>query len=136
MALGAAPMLSEPPMEMPRQPLGDERRNDSVDVTGSVADGERDARSFELAAIDAQNGRQHELYTGKLKIFGAQWFHAAPPCRRAVRGGPAFTAANRRFAAEPICSAATAPLSSACRSTFPVPVLGSSGRNAISRGYL
>ena len=47
-ALGAAAVLAEPPVKMPRQPFGDERRHNRVDIAGGVAHRERGPPSFGL----------------------------------------------------------------------------------------
>src|ERR1700746_206079 len=83
--LGAAAVLGETAVEMPRQPLGDERAHNGVDITCSVANRQRRSRSSGLPAVDAQYSRQNKLDASKLQIFGAWSFHAAPPCRRATR---------------------------------------------------
>src|SRR5262249_52621148 len=45
-AFSAAAVLGETPMGVSRQPLGDEGRNNSIDITGGVADHERCSRSI------------------------------------------------------------------------------------------
>src|SRR5215469_12325506 len=107
-ALRAATVLAKPAVKKPLQPLGDERRHNAIDVFGGVANRERRPRAF--GTLNAQHRRHYELDTRKLQISAVQGFHAAPP--------------------------ETVALSNACRSIFPVPVLGISGRNATKRGYL
>src|SRR6516164_8912452 len=81
-ALGATAVFRESPMEVPRQPLGYERRDNCVDIAGGIADCERRARSFGLVAIDAKHGWQYEFDTRQLQVFGAQSLHAPRLCRR------------------------------------------------------
>src|SRR5690349_24146319 len=50
-ALGASAVLGESPVEMPRQPLSDKRRNNGVGIPGGVADRNRRARSFSRTAV-------------------------------------------------------------------------------------
>src|SRR6516165_1168405 len=131
-ALGATAVFRESPMEVPRQPLGYERRDNCVDI----ADCERRARSFGLVAIDAKHGWQYEFDTRQLQVFGAQSLHAPPPLPPAIRRGRRCATGRGDRPTGPKRLIGGARQSSACRSIFPVPVLGNSGRNSTKRGYL